>query len=427
MEEKVIVMGEAGRKAVDDASAVLKRLYYTERECMRTLGGYLVSVSDWELKKKLPYHIWQDSLRADALRSRVLELRYPRRDVDQDHDEALTQYLQQLIRSLNDAELIVGVYFVTKQALAEAYDTYLTESDPLDDAPTYEFMRRFSSEIHAQLDEIRAIYDALPEVISNEDHTRTQALSELLQEIGGLFGTEASKGPVSISEALVREPYTAPLVPARDPRFRKAIYHMPPVEWNTFLEHQIWGGINHVNEIWAAEVPGTVLWKWDDMPWEFYLETARWCFDESRHCMMGEQRMKAWGFRTGIDFPVVGDHYESVSHMGELALLCLLHDFETNGPGLKSTFKAKFEKMGDTASSQDFDYDWADESIHLQYGYKWCLHRLGGDNDKLEDLKDEVRETWNAWIEQAHQRWDYEPFLSELRQKIVKFEAMACE
>ncbi|MFD2613598.1 DUF455 family protein [Paenibacillus gansuensis] len=427
MEQKGMVMGEPGRKAVDDASAVLKRLYYTERECMRVLGGYLVSVSRWELKTKLPYHIWQDSLRADALRTRVLELRYPRRDVDQDQDEALSRYLHQQIRSLNDAELIAGVYFVTKEALVEAYETYLAESDPLDDAPTYEFMRRFPAEIRKQLDEIRTVYDALPEVQQGGDEKRKQALAELLSGIGGLLGTREAANAVHLPEALIREPYEPPLIPARDPRFCKAVYHMPPVEWNTFLEHQIWGGINHVNEIWAAEVPGIVLWKWDDMPWEFYLETARWCFDESRHCMMGEQRMKAWGFETGMDYPVVGDHYESVSHMGELALLCLLHDFEINGPGLKSTFKAKFENMGDTASSQDFDYDWADESIHLQYGYKWCLHRLGGDIDKLEDLKEEVREAWNTWIEQAHQKWDYEPFLSGLRKKIKSFEVKANE
>jgi len=417
---EVLVMGAPGRKPVEDASAVLKRLYYTEREVMRTLAGYLVSVSDWELKKKLPYHIWQDSLRADALRTRVLEMRYPRRDVDQEHDPLLQTYLGGLVRCGNDAELIVGAYFVTKQALLEAYETYMADADPLDDAPTFEFMRRYPDELRRQLETIRAIYDRLPEIADGEDHGRRRELERYLQAIGGLDGRGGGREAEPELPASLRRPaYTPPLVPKRDPRFTPAEYHMPPVEWESFLEHQIWAGINHVNEIWASEVPGLVMWAWDDMPWEFYLESARWCFDESRHCMMGEERLSAWGFEAGVDYPVFADHYVSVSAKGELALLGLLHYFETGGPAWKSGMKKKFEELGDTSSSQDFDYDWADESIHLQYGYKWCLHRLNGDIDALEDLKEEVGGAWDSWIREARKKWDYEPFMSRIRAKMA--------
>lgn len=34
-------------------------------------------------------------------------------------------------------------------------------------------------------------------------------------------------------------------------------------------------------------------WKWNDMPWDFYLDCVRWAYDESRHCMMGEERMQS--------------------------------------------------------------------------------------------------------------------------------------
>src|SRR5690606_37624521 len=124
-------------------SHMIKRLYFIERELMRTLAGYHVNISRWELKTLLPKHIWQDSLRADKLRTRVLEMRYPRRDVDQDHDPLLSRYLSSLIRCSNDAELLIGVYFVTKQALIDAYEAYLRDADPLDDAPTVAFMRGF--------------------------------------------------------------------------------------------------------------------------------------------------------------------------------------------------------------------------------------------------------------------------------------------
>jgi hypothetical protein len=108
-----------------------------------------------------------------------------------------------------------------------------------------------------------------------------------------------------------------------------------------------------------------------------------------------------------------------------LAVFALLHRFEMNGPGWKSGLKADFEREGDTSSSQDFDYDWADESIHLLYGHKWTLYRLGGDIDKLEKLKVEVNERWFDWIDERRKEWDYEPFLSRLTKKISEIEVGA--
>jgi hypothetical protein len=122
MQELFAVMGKPGKCSVDEGSFFLKRLYLTERELMRTLGGYLISTVNWDMKTQLPRHIWQDSLRADGLRSRILEMRYPRRDVDQGHDELLQAFLSHLIRCGNDPELLEGVYFVVKKSLCEAYE-----------------------------------------------------------------------------------------------------------------------------------------------------------------------------------------------------------------------------------------------------------------------------------------------------------------
>ncbi len=423
MSETVIVMGEPGKRTVEEASQWLKRLYWVERETMRTLGGYLVSVSNWELKKKIPRHMWQDSLRADALRTRILEMRYPRRDVDQGHHPLLKSYLSSLIKCRNDAELVSGVYFVTKKALYEAYEAYLQGADPLDDAPTVAFMKHFGPQLKEQLEEIAEIYGSLPEKSASGEWQ--SALEQYMNAIGGLMEATApvEERELLLPSVLMRDDYTPPLVPARDPRFEKAHYHMPPRSYTKFIEHQVWQGINHVNEIWASEVPGLAMWRWNDMPWEFYLDSARWAYDEARHCMMGEERLKAWGFEAGVDYPVFGDHYASVSEQGELALLVLLHAFETGGPKWKSGLKQHFEAKGDTASSQDFDYDWADESIHLHYGHKWTLHRLGGDADDLEDYKAQLMECWNRWIEAANKRWDYEPFMGRIEHKIAELEA----
>jgi hypothetical protein len=52
------------------------------------------------------------------------------------------------------------------------------------------------------------------------------------------------------------------------------------------------------------------------------------------------------------------------------------------------------ESAKDDGSVQDMDFDWADEAIHVSYGFKWLRHLLGDDNAGKEELKrltDEAR------------------------------------
>lgn len=424
MASKAILMGKPGQRQVEEASQRLKRMFLIERELMKTLGGYLVSVSDWELKKRLPKHIWQDSLRANALRTRVLELRYPRRDVDHDHDANLQRLLAALIRCGSDAALLEGVYAI-KSELCDAYEAYLAAADPLDDAPTIEFMAGFVPQLKRQIAEAERLYAGLPERAAARPTAWQAAIAAHFGAIGGVTGPERPE-ELALPHLLQRPEYVPPLHPARDPKFEYAAYHLPKEMPVKFIDRQVWQGINHVNEIFSAEITALVLWKWDGMPWEFYLDCARWSFDEARHCMMGEERLQAWGFEAGVDYPICADPYVSNSAYGEEAVFALLHRFEMNGPNLKSKLKQEFEAVGDTASSQDFDYDWADESIHLQYGYKWLLHRMGGDNDKYEEIRETAyHRYWKEFLVAEHEKWDYEPFRSRIAAKIEAIEAGA--
>ena len=128
---------EHPRRGVDSSANLLKRLYLVERETMRALGAWHISIASWELKAATPRHLWHDSLHADALRGRVLELRYPKRDVDADHDPQLVEFLNQLTRADSDAEFALGIYRVVKPALVTAYQAYLAGGDELDDAPSF--------------------------------------------------------------------------------------------------------------------------------------------------------------------------------------------------------------------------------------------------------------------------------------------------
>ena len=140
-------------KQVEEASAWLRRLYRAVRETMRAMAGRLSGVGDWPAKKLLGHHLWLDAGHADALRQRVLELRFPRVDVDLDVDQALLAVLAKLPSTLTDAEFLAGIYRVLKPAVLSAVQTYLKSSDALDDAPSHRFLHPMVREIE---DDLRA-------------------------------------------------------------------------------------------------------------------------------------------------------------------------------------------------------------------------------------------------------------------------------
>src|SRR5437868_2369116 len=121
---------------VNDASRVLKRFYIAERQLMRYIGGWFIKTSQWDLKFQLAAEQWQAVEHADALRTRVLELRYPRRDVDKKYDPDVMAFMAEVAKAADLREFLAGVYEVVMPALIDGYTEYLQRADPLDDAPT---------------------------------------------------------------------------------------------------------------------------------------------------------------------------------------------------------------------------------------------------------------------------------------------------
>ena len=53
----------------------------------------------------------------------------------------------------------------------------------------------------------------------------------------------------------------------------------------------------------------------------------------------------------------------------------MLGYFETKNIGRKRERAAAFHEMGDPTSESDMEFDWADETLHAEYGRRW-LRRL---------------------------------------------------
>ena len=409
------------RRDVDRSALLLKRLYLVERELMRSLGAWHIAIATWSLKTSIPRHWWQDSLHADALRSRVLELRYPRRDVDRDHDAELVGFLADLTRAETEAEFVLGVYRVVKPALVDAYQVYCDGGDALIDAPSFHHIQHALIDEQAQLAEIEPALASLSEDAVLAARPWVAYLQDRLRSIGGILGQdERSTVPES-----GRPIWVVPQRAVRDPKFTPAVVESPGRRPTSQREEQVWYAIDHANEVWAAEVPGAFMWQFPDMPWAFYLDVARWGYDEMRHARMGMRRLDAWGFEIGIDYPMVGDPIHAIYEKGggPLEILALLYFFEKDAPAHRVVTKREFTAMGDSDTAFDTDFDWADEAIHLKYGYTWLQHMVGADKkDEMNELVQRAGRMWDEWLAD---RWNngedgYGPFMERIEARIER-------
>jgi uncharacterized ferritin-like protein (DUF455 family)/ferritin-like metal-binding protein YciE len=403
---------------VNDASRILKRFYVAERQLMRTLAAWFVQTSQWDLKRQLMEDMWQTSRHADALRTRVLELRYPRRDVDKKYDPDVLALLAEVAKATHTQEFIAGVYDVLLPEMIREYNAYLERADPLDDAPTVYLMRHILVDKQMQVDRMKALVN---QVLSDEPQAVEawrDYLRQFLSSIGGVAGLgEKTRAPAS-HPCAGRPTYQVPRQVQRDPRWRPALFHLPHENkydlagrqaWKRFealdkrVAMQVWSAISHFNEIWAAEVPASVMWDLDSEPWEFYLDLARWAWDETRHSTMGYRTMQGWGWDIPDLIPWGNALYNALADMPPAQRLALLYYYEEGllRAGTKQTEIKILESAQDDGSTQDMDYDWADEAIHVSYGYTWLRHLFGDDKAgqaELKRLTDEARETMAQYV-----------------------------
>jgi uncharacterized ferritin-like protein (DUF455 family) len=402
---------------VETASLQLRRIYRVIRETMRAMSGFILCAPSLQVKRVLGRHAWLDAQHADALRTRVMELRFPRLDADDDMPPAWMELLSMLPRAENEREFFEGVYGVVKPRVIAALQAYLAGADAIDDAPTHMIIRRVVDEMRLEIDEARSIHE-LGDDASEWQRFLERSFDHLGNfEIASLDNTPAS---LPIAPGLSdRKPFELPPVPARDPSFHPAVMQVPPREPKNGVESRIWLAIDHANETWAGEVPFGMIWKYPKADWELLRDSTRWGYDEFRHSMMGERRLMKWGFVPGHDYPVVSDHFRALQESGytiEDGLL-LLHALELSGPHWKAGLVKEFNAIGDAPSAVDCDYDWADESGHIRVGLAWTRY-LHPEMTKAQVIErhTQLKNFWTDWMRRHQQNGThgYEHFMSRI-------------
>ena len=361
------------RERVDTAQ-VLTRFHHLERALTLACGAWIPAVPRLEAKATLARAAWQDALASDAFRERVFELRYPSRMLDAGADAPAIRVYAAATDAPDADSFLTALRDVLCPALLAEYREFLARTDPLDDGPTLRIVEAAARDKEEQVAALRAL--------GSERRTETWPAELRL----ALETLEPPRGtPFRLAEE-----------PARDDRyFTSSVYWPDAVDpdfpYGEGLALQVRSAVSHLNEVWAVETAGAMLHALaDELGWEFVRDAARWLYDESRHMLMGKRRLEAWGLDAGL-VPLGGYIYEACRGEDALVRLGMLGYFETKNIGRKRERAQAFAAMGDRTSQTDMEFDWADETLHAEYGRRWLkelLARRGRDPESWPAVLD---------------------------------------
>lgn len=380
---KALPSTQSLRERVDTAQ-VLTTFHYLERALALAAGGWIAATPRLETKAALARAAWQQTLAGDALRERVFELRYPSRFLEEGADAPLIRVYEAGIDAPDAGAFLAGVVALLED-LAERYRAFLAATDELDDGPTARVLRLALADTEEQLLSLSKT-GRLP-------HTWASQLRDALQTLERPAGT-----PFRLAEQ-----------PARDERYLASSFYWPDTivpgyAYGEGAALQIRSAVSHLNEVWAVDTAGAILHGLaPELGWEWIRDAGRWLYDEARHMLMGKRRLESWGIPPEAT-PLGGYIYEACAGQDPLYRLGMLGYFETKNIGRKRERAAAFHALGDTTSETDMEFDWADETLHAEYGRRWLkrlLEARGEDPNGWQAVLDRCEQLVAARLEQA--------------------------
>jgi len=325
-----------------DTAQELTRFHYLARAVALAAASQIPHAPVLEEKAELARVAWEQTLAADAFRERVFELRYP------------VRVLEEWASADTDTP-------PRQDELVSAYRELLAATDKLDDGPTERVVR--------------------------------QALADL--EPGRMW-------PARREDAV-------PDIPPVDDRYAHHSFYWPDTvvpgyPYGEGIALRVRSAVSHLNEVWAVNTAGAITWALaPELGWEWIRDAGRWTYDEARHMLMGKRRLDAWGLAPAAT-PLGGYIYEACAGQDPLYRLGMLGYFETKNIGRKKERAQAFRELGDTTSETDMEFDWADETLHAEYGRRWLkelLARRGEDPEGWPEVLERCEQLVAARLGEA--------------------------
>ncbi len=354
--------------SVGESATRLRRLAYVEMRLMRLFASRMVTIANREVKLLLARLQYEACMHTDGLRGRVLEMRMAKSRLDIAPDEALAIFFDEAEHLPNAASFLAVVTHLIKPMLRQAYEGYLREANHLADYPSVRLVKQcLADEIEHQA-LLESALNRTP--FTDADRALTdlwqRSLVSYLSAAGGLDGTalRSKLPPRQASQA----PYRIPHELTRDDSFARVWdFVKPPYEH--VADHLNYMMSIRLSEINVAEGLAIVLFETEDMPWSFYADISRHCWDEVRHSMFGEAAIEAtYGDRAALPLR----DYEGVFAMEAPALeQYTVLGLEVEGKNMKYPpgKRLEWEFCRDAARHALMttfqDFDWADEVLHV--------------------------------------------------------------
>jgi hypothetical protein len=393
--------------AVSEAVRWLLRLAAVERQLLHVAAGHLQGIPEWDAKVTIARHLWEDAEHADQLFARIDQLRGHAEHYVHALRGPLGMVLEEALRARDTVEYVAGVYGVLKPALLDAYRRYVATTNPLADQPTVRMLNFIIEEEAAQvawgaaaLAELAAPPDRQAEAVAWREH-----LTAYLVAAGGIIGDQP--GPaVPLPPPRSAEPFTVSPGCAREERLRTIVPKQfdpdAPDAVRAELIRHFWV---RLVELTAAETVATIIYEWEGMPWAFYRDLARHCWDETRHALFGQSALESEGIALDEVPHWVGyaHHQMALSPLDRYAHLAIGENhYLRYPPGARFDYEWVRDIGRHALFARYLDFDWADEVLHSQIGRRWIVqHELGGDVKKAEAIKamtdQRRREFYEQW------------------------------
>ena len=383
-----------------NAAELLSRFFFLEEAITQSCAAWIPSLTRLESKAALARIAWQCAINANALRERVFELKYPSRLLHVDRGEPVVNLFRATINAPSGIALADALRTVVIPSLAEAYRTYLAGSDDVADGPTQRFLDQAIRDKDEQCEALKSVATNEPTPNSDDRERSQEWVTQFARLLNASALTSLTDSGAEMSVPEVVAPGTRFVLaqePGRDDRYWICDFYWPDIvdpsyPYGEGAALQLRSAISHINEVWAVETAAAILpGLAEKLGWEFVHEAARWLYDEARHMTMGQRRLETWQFDRA-EIPLGRYIYQACRDQDLIYRIGMLGYFETKNIGKKQERARAFERMGDGMSQVHMDFDWADETLHAEYGRRW-LKRLLRSRELSEDRWAEVLET----------------------------------
>jgi hypothetical protein len=379
------------------------RFGFVAKQLMLIQAGKMSSIANWEFKAALGRHLWEAALGWGSWRVRIGELRGHEHLIDKQAEGPLAALFQELLQSGDDAEFATGLYGVILPAYHSALTRYCNQTNPLVDQPTVRIIRHLLLDLEEQLvfgDTVLAAIQPTPALATWREH-----LTHYLAAAGGIDGTERRLPSSLLPPPRSAGEFRIPPSFARDGRFSTTLPKNNPFtesDPREALFSKMWV---RAQEMTAAELCATVLFEWDDLPYEGCLALARHCWDETRHSLFGQAALEAEGIALETLPSWVGyaKHTLPLSPQKRYSHLAIATEagLMRHPGGKRGEWEWCKEQAQHELMTTFQDFDWADEVTHVGFGREWLIRFFcNGDRTKAQTMADETVAERQAYYQQ---------------------------